>query len=135
MATQQKDKYTEGIGRRKTAVARVRITPSKKHVFTVNGKSSDDYFPSKELQHKATEALMGTDFPDKFSVSVKVSGGGISAQAEAVRHGIGRALVKFNEDFRGKVKELGYLKRDSRMKERKKPGLKKARKAPQWSKR
>ena len=136
MATTKTDnRYFEGVGRRKTSVARVRITPAAKGSFTVNEKSVEDFFKLPELTKKATEALTNLELPSDFMVSVKVSGGGIASQAEAVRHGIGRALVKFNADLRGIVKEAGYLKRDPRMKERKKFGLKKARKSPQWSKR
>jgi small subunit ribosomal protein S9 len=124
MATKTEQRYIEGIGRRKAAVARVRITPSKKFEVTVNDKTLADYFDTTELQNIAT-----------FSVSVHVNGGGIKSQAESVRLGSARALVEFNEELRKDLKKLGYLKRDPRVKERKKPGLKKARKSAQWSKR
>lgn len=135
MATKTSEKYIEGIGRRKTAVARVRITPSAKESVIVNDKSVADYFETEELQKIAVEALKDVEIAQKFTVSAKIIGGGIKSQAESMRLGTARALVKFNEELRRELKKLGYLKRDPRVKERKKPGLKKARKSPQWSKR
>lgn len=126
--------YYKGIGRRKTARASVRIVVNARPTFVVNDKSVEEFFPTLELQNTATEALK-LELPKKFSVSAIVSGGGISSQAEAVRLGIARALVHFDPNLRGIVKEPGFLKRDPRMVERKKPGLKKARKSPQWKKR
>lgn len=128
-------KYIEGIGRRKTAVARVRITPSKKNSFVVNEKTLEDYFPTEELQKVVTDALDLDAVTDTFDVSVKVSGSGIHAQAESVRHGLARALNEHDEELRGSLKKAGYLKRDGRAVERKKPGLRKSRKREQWSKR
>ncbi|MFC1802215.1 30S ribosomal protein S9 [Patescibacteria group bacterium] len=129
-----KNRYIEAIGRRKTSGARVRITEgSKKNSFVINGKTLEEYFPVNDLQVIVKEALSKLD--NKFSVSAVVNGGGISSQAESIRHGISRALVLFDEELRSKLKKAGFLKRDPRMKERKKPGLKKARKAAQWSKR
>ena len=128
-------KYLEGVGRRKTAVARVRLIPQGEKTFLVNGKSIDTYFPAIELQQTAKAALERMSCLDKFGISVKVRGGGFSAQAEAIRHGIARALVLFNPDFRKKLNKAGFLTRDPRMRERKKFGLKRARRAPQWSKR
>lgn len=125
--------YIETVGRRKTAMARVRITPNKTRSITINGKALEVYFPTHELQNTATAPL--SELEEQFTVSVVARGGGIAAQAEAVRHGIGRALTVFNKDLRTPLKKKGFLKRDPRVKERKKPGLKKARKAPQWSKR
>jgi small subunit ribosomal protein S9 len=134
MATKEKkDKYFEAVGRRKTAVARVRITKATKNTFVINEKDLNSYFPTEELQHIVKEALLQND--DKFSVSVLLKGGGQKSQAEAMRHGISRALVEYNAEFRTELKKAGFLKRDPRMKERKKFGLKKARRAPQWSKR
>lgn len=136
MATKTEQKYIEGIGRRKEAVSRVRITPSKKFEVKVNDKSLSEYFDTEELQKVATasfEDIEGID--EKFSVSVHVNGGGIKSQAESIRLGSARALVEFNEELRKDLKKLGYLKRDPRVKERKKFGLKKARKSAQWSKR
>lgn len=126
-------RYTEGIGRRKTAAARVRITPASKRSVTINDKTLDAYFPTKELQSTVLAPM--NDFEELYAVTAKVTGGGVSAQAEAVRHGIARAMTILNADMRGTLKKKGYLKRDPRKKERKKPGLKKARKASQWSKR
>ncbi len=128
-------RYIEAVGRRKTSVARVRISKNTKDDFTINNKELYSYFPTEELQLKVKEAMnLIADLP-KFTVSAKVSGSGISSQAEAIRHGISRALVKFDEELRKELKKAGFLKRDPRSKERKKPGLKKARKAAQWSKR
>jgi len=131
-----KNKYYEAVGRRKTATARVRITEAKEDSFVINhDKELEKVFPTNELQSVVKEALKKSDVGSKFTVSAVVSGGGISSQAGAIRHGISRAIVKFDEETRNKLKKAGFLKRDPRMKERKKPGLKKARKAPQWSKR
>jgi len=127
------DKYTEGIGRRKSATARVRIVPSGKDDFLVNDVKVVDYFKTEKQLNVAKEAL--NVIKDKFKITVKVSGGGLSAQSEAVRHGIARALEKIDGSLRSELKEKGFLKRDPRKKERKKFGLKKARRAPQWSKR
>ena len=128
-------KYYEAVGRRKTAIARVRLFPESKASYVINNKSLESYFPVQEMQITASEAIGNAKAGQKFMVSVKVKGGGLSAQAEAVRHGIARALLKYDVQLRGKIKKLGYLKRDPRAKERRKFGLKKARKAPQWSKR
>lgn len=130
-----KNRYIESVGRRKTSVARIRITESVKNSFIVNNKSVKDYFPTDELQMIVNDAMSKAKIPAKFTVSALVKGGGIHSQAEALRHGITRALVSYDEELRSKLKKLGFLKRDSRMKERKKFGLKKARKAAQWSKR
>jgi small subunit ribosomal protein S9 len=127
------EKYIETVGRRKTAAARVRITPASKQQVTVNGKDLIAFFPIKELQQKVLAPLK--DIEQKFTITAITRGGGVVAQAESVRHGIARALTEFNGELRGSLKKNGYLKRDPRTKERKKPGLKKARKRPQWSKR
>lgn len=130
-----KNTYIEAVGRRKTATARVRLTPSKERAVTVNDKSLDEYFGSKELAGVVLDVFeVGTDVPT-VSVSAKVNGGGIAAQAEAIRLGIARALVDGEKTRRGPLKAKGYLKRDPRAKERRKFGFKKARKRPQWSKR
>jgi len=129
------DKYYESEGRRKTAVARVRIWTKGSKEFSVNQKPLEKYFPTLELQKKALASLETMKCLDKFKVSVVVRGGGLSSQAEAVRHGIARVLILFNLDFRKRLKKAGFLRRDSRMRERKKPGLKRARRAPQWKKR
>lgn len=128
------DKYTEAVGRRKTAVARVRITPASKSTFKINERDMASYFPTEELRKIAEEAIAKAK-ASGFSVSVHIKGGGIHSQAEAMRHGLSRALVKYDESSRTTLKTAGFLKRDPRAKERRKFGLKKARKAPQWSKR
>ncbi len=128
-------RYIEAVGRRKTAVARVRITPAAKASFTVNKKEIPEYFPTKDMQMITTEALPKSGVNGTFMVTAQVLGGGIHAQAEAVRHGLARAIVEHDLELRGALKKIGFLKRDPRAKERKKPGLKKARKAPTWSKR
>lgn len=131
-----KEKYIETIGRRKTASARVRISKTKtKNEVVVNEKDFQEHFPTKELRNIAEDALKHSSESDTFKVTAKIKGGGIHAQAEALRHGIARALVEYNAELRKTLKGAGFLKRDPRMKERKKFGLKKARKSPQWSKR
>ena len=127
-------KYIETIGRRKTSTARVRITEASKQSFLINEKDLATYFPTDELQKIVADPFVIVE-GEKYSVTVKVKGGGIHSQAEAVRHGISRALVKVKEEDKTKLKQAGFLKRDPRAKERRKFGLKKARKAPQWSKR
>ena len=128
-------RYIEAVGRRKTSTARVRITEASKESVAVNDKTVSAYFPTKELQSIVAEAVEKSKVAGKFTISAKVIGGGIHSQAEAIRHGLARALVSFDEETRKRLKKLGFLKRDPRMKERRKFGLKKARKAPQWSKR
>ena len=126
-------RYFEGLGKRKTAVARVRLTSGKG--ITVNGKEYTDYFTVRRSQHAVPEPLELLGLLGEFSVSAKVRGGGPNAQAEAVRHGIARALVKINPDYKKRLRRAGFITRDPRMVERKKYGLKKARRAPQWQKR
>ncbi len=129
------DRYFEAIGRRKTAVARVRLfTRGEKGLF-VNNKPYQEYFLLPEDQQVATSSMKKMKCFDKFMVTVNVRGGGHSAQAEAVRHGTARVLVEFNPNFRKRLRKAGFLTRDPRMRERKKFGLKRARRAPQWSKR
>lgn len=128
-------KYFEAVGRRKTAIARVRLFPAAKAGYEVNGQTLEEYFPVKEYQTVATEAITNGKAAEKFNITVKLVGGGISAQADAMRHGIARALLVYDVQLRGNLKKRGYLKRDPRAKERRKFGLKKARKSPQWSKR
>jgi small subunit ribosomal protein S9 len=132
---QDKILYFEGTGRRKTAVARVRISTKGEKDFIINNKKLKEYFPSVGKKKAVTEPLDLMSNAEKFSVSVKVKGGGVTAQSEAIRHGLSRALIKFNPDFRKRLKKAGFLTRDPRMRERKKFGLKRARRAPQWSKR
>jgi small subunit ribosomal protein S9 len=128
-------KYFEAVGRRKTAIARVRLFPGAKSGFDINGKTLEAYFPVEAMQTVVTEAITHAKAPEKFMVTIKLTGGGMSGQADAVRHGIARALLVYDITMRGKLKKLGFLKRDPRAKERRKFGLKKARKSPQWSKR
>lgn len=129
------ERYWEAVGRRKTAVARVRLFTRGDKGIWVNGKSCDIYFHTEEMRRTAEDALKKMKAQERFRVTVKASGGGLRAQSEAVRHGTARALTKFNPDFRKRLKRAGFLTRDPRMVERKKFGLKKARRAPQWAKR
>ena len=126
-------KYFPGLGRRKTAVARVRFYPDKGTEIVVNGLDYKVYFPVLRFQKMAEAPLKKSAV--KGGVEVRVSGGGVMAQSEAITLGLARALVKFNPDFKNEFRTLGYLTRDSRMVERKKYGLKKARRVPQWRKR
>jgi len=129
-------KYFYAVGKRKTAVAQVRIYPGgKEEKNLVNGKVWEKYFPLKRLADTAISPLNVSGQEGKFSISVKVNGGGINAQAEAVRLGIARALVISQEDLKKVLRTYGFLTRDARKVERKKPGKKKARKSPQWAKR
>lgn len=122
------------VGRRKTASARVRVVPGT-GTMLVNGKPFSNYFPYYQLQEIVRAPLKAVGKDKDFDCSVKVVGGGARGQADAVQLGLARALVKYNEDWRKTLKTLGYLHRDARVKERKKFGLKRARRAPQWSKR
>lgn len=129
-------RYWESIGRRKEAAARVRISKSKKEsVFLINNRPGGKYFTIAEDWQKALSPLNAIEMKDYFLVTVRARGGGIRAQAEAVRHGLAKALVEFDGEYRSVFSRLGYLTRDSRMRERKKFGLKRARRAPQWQKR
>lgn len=130
-----KEKYIETIGRRKTSTARVRVYEATKASFTVNKIDAKDYFKTEEQRHLIMDPIAKGKPGSKWNIEVKVIGGGIHSQAEAIRHGLTRALVESDSELRTKLKTLGFLKRDSRSKERRKFGLKKARKAPQWSKR
>jgi small subunit ribosomal protein S9 len=121
-------------GRRKESVARVRIVPGSGR-FALNGRSLEEYFPRPALQMVVTEPLRLTSTVDRYDVIASINGGGISGQAGAVRHGIARALVEADPTLRSELKKKGLLTRDARAKERRKYGLKKARKAPQYSKR
>lgn len=138
---QKQEKYYEATGRRKRAVARVRIITcnSSQSIgegqFLVNDKSYKEYFPIVFLQQTVESPFQKLKLMDKFSGTAKVKGGGINGQAEAIRHGISRAMIVFDANFRKKLKKSGYLTRDPREKERRKFGLRKARRAPQWSKR
>lgn len=126
--------YYEGVGRRKTATARVRLYPGEGNII-VNNKPMEEYFSRERDVLYLLEPLRATGTADTFNVSVKVQGGGVSGQAGAVCHGIARALLAADPDLRPILRKGGFLSRDARMKERKKPGLKRARKAPQYTKR
>jgi small subunit ribosomal protein S9 len=127
--------YYEGLGRRKTASARVRLHPGSGTQFTVNDKPLPEYFTRTIDQIHIGEALKVTGNEGRFAVTVKVNGGGVTGQAGAVRLGLARALLKIDPEYRKVLREYGMLTRDPRAKERKKPGLKRARKAPQYTKR
>ncbi len=133
----ENNKYLYATGRRKTSVAQVRLyTDNKKGEIIVNDKNYKDYFSKNEiLIDKICSPLRLLKLEDKYRISVKVSGGGPNGQAEAIRLGIARALLVSNEDYKKELRVSGYLTRDPRKVERKKPGLKKARRAPQWKKR
>lgn len=126
--------FFEGIGRRKTAVARVKLTPGKGGLL-VNGVVLEKFFQMPRLRDTALAPIKKLKLEEKLSLNVKVIGGGVAAQAEAVRHGLARALVLYRPELKKQLRAFGYLTRDPRMVERKKYGLKKARRAPQWSKR
>ena len=127
--------YIQTVGRSKTAIASVRMITAPKSSLMVNGKTPKDYFKTDERAKIAEEALATAKSAENYTVTAHVSGGGIAAQADAVRHAISRAIIKAEPNTRAILKAAKFLKRDPRAKERKKPGLKKARKAPQWSKR
>lgn len=135
--TSKESRYFYAVGRRKTSIARVRIFPSSatQNSCEINERKISEYFPAGNLEENAMSPLELAGEGLKFSVSVKVSGGGTNSQAGAVRLGIARALVLFDETLKKSLKDKGYLTRDSREVERKKAGLKKARRAPQWAKR
>ena len=130
----EKQAYFYGTGRRKTAVARVRLSPGNGAVI-INGIPYEELFPSLEYQRIILQPLTLTECTDKYNVMVKVAGGGISGQTGAIAHGISRALVEADERLKPVLRQKGLLTRDPRTKERKKPGLKRARKAPQYTKR
>ena len=123
-----------GTGRRKSAVARVRLLPGQ-GTFTINGKDIEEYFGYETLKELAKSPLQLTEKLGQYDVKVNVKGGGFTGQAGAIRHGVARALLESDEELKPVLKRAGFLTRDSRKKERKKPGLKKARKASQFSKR
>ncbi len=135
MEKTENKKYFEAVGRRKTSVARVRITEAPKTSFEINGRDLLSYFPTEKLRLTSKDALSEPKNETKFKISAVIKGGGQNSQAEALRHGIARALVIYDANLRKGLKQAGFLKRDPRAKERRKFGLKKARKAPQWSKR
>lgn len=128
-------KYFYALGRRKSSTATVRLFAKGKGDVLVNGKKLEDYFPNEIHQMKVLSPLSKTSLDKKFDLSVKVSGGGVTGQAEAIRLGLSRALLLMQSELRPVIKAEGFLTRDARVKERKKPGLKRARRAPQWQKR
>ena len=136
MATyKSKRPYMYGTGRRKSSVARVHLIPGGTGVITINGRDIDEYFGLETLKLIVRQPLVTTGTVDKFDVDATVTGGGVSGQAGAIRHGIARALLAVDAAYRPALKSAGFLTRDPRMKERKKYGLKAARRAPQFSKR
>jgi len=127
--------FIPSVGRRKTSIARVRLIKNGKGTITINGKVWDKYFTTYDLRSQIEAPLKAVGQDTSVDISAKVTGGGIRGQAEAIRHGIARALIQLNPTFRKTLKKLGYLSRDPRQKERKKFGKKSARRSPQWSKR
>ena len=132
---QSKKPYMYGTGRRKSSVARVHLFPGGTGKITINGRDIDDYFGLETLKLIVRQPFGATNTMDKFDVEATVAGGGVTGQAGAIRHGIARALLLVDETYRPALKAAGFLTRDPRMKERKKYGLKGARRAPQFSKR
>ena len=132
---ESKKKYFYGTGRRKSSVARVRVYENGTGSIIINGREIDNYFGLDTLKLVVNQPLVAADVVGKVDISVTVAGGGVSGQAGAIRHGISRALVELNPEFRPTLKAAGFMTRDPRMKERKKYGLKAARRAPQFSKR
>ena len=132
---ESKKKYSYGTGRRKSSVARVRVYENGTGSIIINGRDIDNYFGLDTLKLVVRQPLVATDMVGKVDIVVTVAGGGVSGQAGAIRHGLSRALVVLNPEFRGSLKAAGFMTRDPRMKERKKYGLKAARRAPQFSKR
>ena len=130
-----KKPYMYGTGRRKSSVARVHLFQNGTGAITINGRDIDDYFGLETLKLIVRQPLVTTDLLGKVDIVVTVAGGGVSGQAGAIRHGISRALVAMNPEYRASLKAAGFMTRDPRMKERKKYGLKAARRAPQFSKR
>ena len=136
MADTIKGEYYYGMGRRKTAVARVRLYPNGDGSITINGRSAQAYFGTRETPAATMNApLRLLELGNAYSMSVRVIGGGTTGQAGAIRHAVARALLRVNPEWKLALRKAGYLTRDPRMKERKKPGLKRARKAPQYTKR
>src|SRR6185295_7158250 len=133
MATTTKEKserYIQAVGRRKTSTARVRMFEAAKMSFVINDREFENYFPTDELRATVVDPFAKGKVTTKFKITAKIAGGGIHSQAEALRHGIARALIEYDGELRKRIKKAGFLARDARMKERRKFGLKKARKAP-----
>ena len=132
---QSKNPYMYGTGRRKSSVARVHLFPNGTGKITINGRDIDDYFGLETLKMVVRQPLVATELLGKVDIVATVTGGGVTGQAGAIRHGVSRALLLVNAEYRPALKAAGFLTRDPRMKERKKYGLKAARRAPQFSKR
>ena len=132
---ESKRKYHYGTGRRKSSVARVRVYENGTGSITINGRDIDDYFGLETLKLLVRQPMVATDTLGKVDIETTVTGGGVTGQAGAIRHGLARALLQYDENLRPALKKAGFLTRDPRMKERKKYGLKAARRAPQFSKR
>ncbi len=133
--TKKIQEYFEGIGRRKESIARVRIIKGEKAGYVINDKKAEIFFPVKEFQNALFQPLVVVGLEKKLFISVKVSGGGLRGQSDAIKLGLSRALVKYDNNLHQVLKDQDLLKRDARKKERKKPGLKKARRSAQWRKR
>jgi len=130
-----KGEYYYGMGRRKTAVARVRLFPNGDGSIEINGKTADAYFGREALLSVVVAPFRAVDVDNTYNMTIRVLGGGTTGQAGAIRHALSRALLRMNPEFKLALRRAGYLTRDPRMKERKKPGLKRARKAPTYTKR
>lgn len=136
MAATKTQNYIEAVGRRKTSTARVRITEASKENYSINGRSLNEYFPVEDIRKKIQDVFSKLKLEQKFDVSVHVSGGGVASQADAIKLGVARALVKLDVENKTELRKLDLLKRDPRAKERRKAGnAGKARKKKQWSKR
>ncbi|MBI5370247.1 30S ribosomal protein S9 [Candidatus Uhrbacteria bacterium] len=133
--TEKQTTYIEAVGRRKEAIARVRLLNGGSGKMTINDRPLETYLPLATLQQAVVSPFIQTGTQDVFDVTVHVSGGGIHGQADSIRLGIARALIDFNPEFRSSLKKMGMLSRDARVRERKKFGKKSARRSPQWSKR
>jgi len=132
---EKKQEYLYAVGKRKTAIAQIRVYKKGKGKIEINKKDFSIIYPAKTLQEVILKPLKLVGQEGKLDVTVRILGGGMKGQVEAIRHGISKALINLNPNFRKPLKKAGYLTRDARKKERKKPGLKRARRAPQWSKR
>lgn len=135
MTEQKRRQFFWTIGKRKTAIARVRMYPEGSGAVTINGRAAKEYFPTALHVENALAPFALVEKKNAFDVEAEIEGGGVTAQSDALRHGISRGLLLVNPDFRTELKRAGFLRRDARIKERKKPGLKRARRAPQWQKR
>lgn len=135
MTTKSEERYIESVGKRKSSIARVRITPASTSTYIVNDKKMDDYFDVDDSTRKVRSVLGILKEKLTFKVSVSVIGGGVASQADAIVNGLAKAIVKHDAKLKKELKDAGFLTRDARIKERRKFGLKKARKAAQWSKR